>query len=121
MSEVLTDRHATQVMLIIFFARLHSHYLPVCDHHDFHGKSKMSAPAATAANRALSTQFVVYTTSPLIGSPGEMYNMLQEATVRAPVAGNAGGSYLTMRSKSGLIFGVINIVSSLSSRISGAS
>lgn len=39
-----------------------------------------------------------------------MYRLLEEAAVTHPVAGNAGGSYLTMRSKNGLIFGVINIV-----------
>ncbi|ORY91551.1 urea transporter [Leucosporidium creatinivorum] len=58
----------------------------------------------------LTFMFVVYTTSPMIGSPGAMYDQLVAAAERNPIAGNAGGSYLTMRSKSGLIFGVINIV-----------
>jgi Na+/proline symporter len=35
---------------------------------------------------------------------------LQEASERHPVSGNAGGSYLTMRSKEGAVFFVINIV-----------
>lgn len=51
--------------------------------------------------------FTVYTGSPKIGSPARMHELLSAAP---PVAGNAGGSYLTMRSKNGLIFGVINIV-----------
>jgi hypothetical protein len=36
--------------------------------------------------------------------------MLSVATQENPVSGNAHGSYLTMRSKNGLIFGVINVV-----------
>lgn len=36
-----------------------------------------------------------------------MYDLLVLAAERAPVAGNAGGSYLTLRSKSGLIFGIL--------------
>lgn len=54
----------------------------------------------------LSFMFTVYTTSSKIGSPSVMYKLLEEAAIRAPVDGNAGGSYLTMRSKHGLIFGV---------------
>lgn len=38
-----------------------------------------------------------------------MYELLVLAAERAPVAGNAGGSYLTMRSKNGLIFGILNL------------
>lgn len=41
----------------------------------------------------------------MIGSPGAMYDQLVAAAERNPISGNAGGSYLTMRSKSGLIFG----------------
>ncbi|KAF5309053.1 hypothetical protein D9619_013578 [Psilocybe cf. subviscida] len=54
--------------------------------------------------------FTVYATSEKIGSPTKMYELLQAASAAAPVAGNAHGSYLTMRSKNGLIFGVINII-----------
>ena len=54
--------------------------------------------------------FTVYATSPKIGSIGTMHALLVEAAAVAPVAGNANGSYLTMRSKNGLIFGVINTV-----------
>lgn len=38
-----------------------------------------------------------------------MYDLLVKAAERAPVDGNADGSYLTMRSVNGLIFGVINV------------
>ncbi|KAL1757356.1 hypothetical protein FB107DRAFT_209319 [Schizophyllum commune] len=51
--------------------------------------------------------FTVYVTSPKIGSPARMHELL---SIAPPVAGNAEGSYLTMRSKNGLIFGVINII-----------
>ncbi|CAE6407124.1 unnamed protein product [Rhizoctonia solani] len=54
--------------------------------------------------------FTVYSTSPKIGSPSRMHELLVEASASKPVAGNAQGSYLTMRSKNGLIFGVINII-----------
>lgn len=39
-----------------------------------------------------------------------MHELLTAAAVAHPVEGNAHGSYITMRSKNGLIFGVINIV-----------
>lgn len=54
--------------------------------------------------------FTVYATSPKIGSPSRMHELLVEAAAAKPVPGNAHGSYLTMRSKNGLIFGVINII-----------
>jgi urea-proton symporter len=54
--------------------------------------------------------FTVYATSPKIGSPKRMHELLVQAASSAPVAGNAHGSYVTMRSKDGLIFGVINII-----------
>ncbi|EUC64398.1 solute symporter family transporter [Rhizoctonia solani AG-3 Rhs1AP] len=54
--------------------------------------------------------FTAYATSPKIGSPARMHELLVEAAASKPVAGNAQGSYLTMRSKNGLIFGVINII-----------
>jgi Na+/proline symporter len=52
----------------------------------------------------------VYAAGSKIGSISKMYDMLEAAALAKPIDGNAGGSYLTMRSKSGLIFGVINIV-----------
>ncbi|KAF7377971.1 Urea transporter [Mycena sanguinolenta] len=54
--------------------------------------------------------FTVYATSPKIGSPARMHELLTAVASTAPVPGNAHGSYVTMRSKNGLIFGVINII-----------
>ncbi|KAF6752823.1 urea transporter [Ephemerocybe angulata] len=54
--------------------------------------------------------FTVYATSDKIGSPKRMHELLTAASAAAPVSGNAHGSYVTMRSKNGLIFGVINII-----------
>ncbi|KAG8820652.1 hypothetical protein FRC19_008712 [Serendipita sp. 401] len=54
--------------------------------------------------------FTVYATSDKIGSIGKMHELLVTAAANHPVDGNAQGSYLTMRSKNGLIFGVINII-----------
>ncbi|EOD43650.1 putative urea active transporter protein [Neofusicoccum parvum UCRNP2] len=54
--------------------------------------------------------FTTYATNEVVGSPGRVYDLLVEASKRHPVEGNAEGSYLTMRSKEGAIFFVINIV-----------
>lgn len=54
--------------------------------------------------------FTTYATSDVLGSPSKVYDLLVEAANKHPVAGNAEGSYLTMRSKEGAIFFVINIV-----------
>ncbi|TKA70003.1 hypothetical protein B0A49_03634 [Cryomyces minteri] len=54
--------------------------------------------------------FTTYATSDVLGSPGAVYDLLVQAAKDHPVEGNAGGSYLTMRSKEGAIFFVINIV-----------
>lgn len=54
--------------------------------------------------------FTAYATNNIIGSPAKMYDLLVEAAKKHPVDGNAEGSYLTMRSKEGAIFFVINIV-----------
>ncbi|PPJ52389.1 hypothetical protein CBER1_09783 [Cercospora berteroae] len=58
----------------------------------------------------LTFAFTAYATGSQLGSPSAVYDLLMEATERHPVEGNAGGSYLTMRSKEGVIFFVINIV-----------
>lgn len=58
----------------------------------------------------ISFALVAYATSPIIGSPSKMWELLNYAAEANPISGNAQGSYLTMRSKSGLIFGVLNIV-----------
>jgi len=54
--------------------------------------------------------FTVYATSSKIGSPKAMRDLLTKLVATAPVNQNAGGSYLTMRSVGGIIFGVINLV-----------
>lgn len=54
--------------------------------------------------------FSAYATNVNLGSPGRVYDLLVEAGIKHPVDGNAKGSYLTMRSKEGAIFFVINIV-----------
>ncbi|KAG7441409.1 urea transporter [Guyanagaster necrorhizus] len=54
--------------------------------------------------------FTVYATSDKIGSPAKMHELLTSAAASNPVSGNAHGSYVTLRSKNGLIFGVINII-----------
>ncbi|KAL2841372.1 Sodium:solute symporter family-domain-containing protein [Aspergillus pseudoustus] len=54
--------------------------------------------------------FSAYATSDKLGSPGKVYDLLVEAAKLHPVEGNAEGSYLTMRSKNGGIFWVINLV-----------
>ncbi|CAM9183676.1 unnamed protein product, partial [Hapterophycus canaliculatus] len=71
--------------------------------------------------------FVIYTgDDEYVGSPGAMYEKLQaitkvddctygpnseyELTACGPVEGNEEGSYLTMLSREGFIFGIINIV-----------
>ncbi|KAG0057236.1 hypothetical protein BGZ83_000649 [Gryganskiella cystojenkinii] len=55
--------------------------------------------------------FTAYATSDLIGSPGKMFELLQAASALHPVDGNHEGSYLTMASSQGLMFGIINLCS----------
>jgi hypothetical protein len=57
--------------------------------------------------------FSVYTTNHLIGSPDRMYELLTEASKLRPVDGNQDGSYLTLKSNFGLIFGVIQLCSGM--------
>jgi Na+/proline symporter len=54
--------------------------------------------------------FTTYATSDILGSPSKVYGLLVAAAERKPVDGNAGGSLLTMRSREGAIFFVINII-----------
>jgi len=51
-----------------------------------------------------------YASSDILGSPSVVYDALAEAAKRHPVEGNKDGSYLTMQSREGAIFFVINIV-----------
>ncbi|CAE7007538.1 Solute symporter family transporter [Pyrenophora teres f. teres] len=55
--------------------------------------------------------FNAYAVSPLIGSPGEMYDLLKKAGTQRPIAGNHEGSYVTLKSNFGLVFGVIQLCS----------
>lgn len=58
----------------------------------------------------LTFAFTTYASSPLLGSPGKVWDLVTQAGLEHPVSGNAEGSYLTMKSRSGGIFFVINIV-----------
>ncbi|KAJ7089759.1 solute symporter family transporter [Mycena belliarum] len=58
--------------------------------------------------------FTAYGTSDVLGSPGKMWDLLQQSAVTHPVAGNAGGSYLTMRSNSGIVFTAVTIAAGFS-------
>ncbi|GIL54634.1 hypothetical protein Vafri_10364 [Volvox africanus] len=54
--------------------------------------------------------FQVYATHKDLGSIAKVYQSLRAVEVVHPVADNMGGSYVTMFSKSGIIFGIINII-----------
>lgn len=54
--------------------------------------------------------FSAYATNAELGSPSKVYDALVAAAKAHPVEGNAEGSYLTMRSKEGGIFWVINLI-----------
>ncbi|SCU92041.1 LAFA_0F07558g1_1 [Lachancea sp. 'fantastica'] len=58
----------------------------------------------------LTFAFTVYATDDTLGSPSKVYDLVRAAAASHPIEGNAGGEYLTMRSKSGGIFFVINLV-----------
>ncbi|EPS92763.1 hypothetical protein FOMPIDRAFT_1137344 [Fomitopsis schrenkii] len=53
----------------------------------------------------------VYGTSPDTGSIGGLYDLLVQAGIDAPVEGNQEGSYLTMKSNQGMVFGAATILS----------
>lgn len=48
--------------------------------------------------------FSTFASSPEIGSPGKLWDLLQQAALDSPVAGNVDGSYTTMKSNGGLVF-----------------
>ncbi|ODQ79408.1 hypothetical protein BABINDRAFT_161810 [Babjeviella inositovora NRRL Y-12698] len=54
--------------------------------------------------------FTTYATNNVLGSPSVVYDKLVALASETPVVGNAEGSYLTLKSRSGGIFFVINIV-----------
>lgn len=53
--------------------------------------------------------FQVYVTDNTLGSPSAVYDRLQTTSGIQPVVDNKGGSYVTMFSKNGLLFGLSNI------------
>ncbi|GAA5946717.1 hypothetical protein JCM3765_000360 [Sporobolomyces pararoseus] len=57
--------------------------------------------------------FQVFTSNEKIGSIKAMYEGLQRAGNEYPIEGNLNGSYLTFRSKSGLIFMALNLITNL--------
>ncbi|KAJ8690619.1 hypothetical protein PTI98_012031 [Pleurotus ostreatus] len=58
--------------------------------------------------------FSVFGTSPVTGGLHGMHDLLTEAGNEVPVTGNAQGSYLTMKSNQGLVFGAATILSGFS-------
>ncbi|ORY56800.1 Na+/solute symporter [Leucosporidium creatinivorum] len=48
--------------------------------------------------------FTAFGTSSELGSPGKLWDLLQDAAIANPVAGNHEGSYTTMRSNPGIVF-----------------
>ncbi|PCH38693.1 Na+/solute symporter [Wolfiporia cocos MD-104 SS10] len=59
--------------------------------------------------------FHTYTKAELIGGLDGMYNLLREAGMKRPVADNADGSYLTMKSNYGLVFMMIQMFTGMGS------
>jgi Na+/proline symporter len=57
--------------------------------------------------------FTAYASGDKIGSVSKMYELLVEAARVEPIEGNAGGSFLTMKSEVGGVFGIINIIGNL--------
>ncbi|KII84041.1 hypothetical protein PLICRDRAFT_179725 [Plicaturopsis crispa FD-325 SS-3] len=55
--------------------------------------------------------FRTYGTAPEIGSVSKMYDLLTQAAVVTPVVGNEGGSYMTLKSNQGMVFGAATILS----------
>ena len=55
----------------------------------------------------ITTLFVAYATSSIVGSADNMWDLLRTAGKLHPVAGNADGSYLTMKSQEGGYVGLI--------------
>ncbi|KDR84544.1 hypothetical protein GALMADRAFT_133818 [Galerina marginata CBS 339.88] len=58
--------------------------------------------------------FRTYGTSPATGGLSGLYDLLVTAGVENPVVGNKDGSYLTMKSNQGLVFGAATILSGFS-------
>ncbi|KAF7326735.1 hypothetical protein MVEN_02592400 [Mycena venus] len=59
----------------------------------------------------LAVSFSTFATNDTLGSPSKVYDLLQTAAVNYPVGDAAAGSYTTMRSLNGFVFGVVVMVS----------
>ncbi|KAJ6536883.1 solute symporter family transporter [Mycena capillaripes] len=59
----------------------------------------------------LAVSFSTFATNDTLGSPSKVYDLLQTAAANYPVGDAAGGSYTTMRSLNGFVFGVVVMVS----------
>ncbi|KAJ7039002.1 solute symporter family transporter [Mycena alexandri] len=55
--------------------------------------------------------FSAFATNPTLGSPAAVYDLLQTAAENYPVGDAAGGSYTTMRSLNGFVFGIVVMIS----------
>jgi Na+/proline symporter len=49
-------------------------------------------------------------TLPEIGSIGNLYELVKTATEQTPIGGNHDGTYLTMTSKGGILFGILHLL-----------
>ncbi|CDK24104.1 unnamed protein product [Kuraishia capsulata CBS 1993] len=58
----------------------------------------------------LTFAFTAFASSDTLGSPGKVWELVTARALVTPIEGNAEGSYLTMKTRSGGIFFVINIV-----------
>ncbi|KAF7337178.1 hypothetical protein MVEN_02155900 [Mycena venus] len=63
----------------------------------------------------LAVSFSTFATNDTLGSPSKVYDLLQTAAVNYPVGDAAAGSYTTMRSLNGFVFGVVVMVSGANS------
>jgi hypothetical protein len=54
--------------------------------------------------------FTTYASNSILGSPGQLWDIITNLATERPLEGNAGGSYLTMRSQGGGEFFVINLI-----------
>ena len=70
----------------------------------------VTASKFSRASLIVPSALTAFGTNENLGSPSKVYDLLVAASKAHPVAGNAEGSYLTMRSKEGAVFFVINIV-----------
>ncbi|KAI0163656.1 putative sodium/proline symporter [Pestalotiopsis sp. NC0098] len=65
----------------------------------------------------LTSAFIVYATSDIIGSSDRMWDLLTTASSLHPVSGNAEGSYMTMRSQEGGYIGLIFVGSGFAAAV----